>query len=139
MFKIIKKINSIENFEPWSGAVSTYNTIKNKGKLGDLERLIDKLYPDGINEGVLNDVLWFDSDWLYKELGIKDKEDKERAEKDDMITCLNDVYNLMFGNELNVITDFAIEMPNSYVDEDEMAIHIKGGKTHYVLKITKAE
>ncbi len=56
-----------------------------------------------------------------------------------MIACLNDVYDLMFGNDHNVGTDFASETPNSYVDEDKMAIHIKGGKTHYVLKITKAE
>ena len=63
----------------------------------------------------------------------------EQAEKDDMIACLNDIYDLMVGNVHNVGTDYGNEMPNSYVDEDEMAIHIKGGDTHYVLKITKAE
>ena len=139
MFKVVKEIDSIEKFEPWSGAVFTYNTIRDEGKLDDLERLIEELYPDGIEEGKLNDLLWFESAWLYEQLGIKDEEDKEQEEKDDMIACLNDIYDLVFGNDHNVGTDYASEMPDSYIDDDEMAIHIKGDETHYVLKITKAE
>lgn len=64
----------LTRFEPWSGAVDTYNTIWNAGKLTDLENLLEELYPDGIEETNLNDLLWFDSEWVLNTLGIEDEE-----------------------------------------------------------------
>lgn len=37
-------------YTPWSGAISTYETIEEAGKLEEFESLIDELYPDGIEE-----------------------------------------------------------------------------------------
>lgn len=68
---------SLRNFKPWSGAVDTYNHIANAGKLDELEDLLDELYPDGIGETELNDLLWFDSDWCYETLSITTKEELE--------------------------------------------------------------
>ena len=67
----------IQAFTPWSGAVDTYNTIWNEGKLDELEMLIDELYPDGIDETQLNDILWFDDEWLYEMLGIETDTDED--------------------------------------------------------------
>lgn len=47
--KIYKELD-LTNFEPWSGAVDTYNTIYNADKLNDLEFLLEELYPEGIEE-----------------------------------------------------------------------------------------
>ena len=66
----------LERFEPWSGAVDTYNTIHNANKLDELECLLDELYPDGIEETQLNDLLWFDSEWLLECLGIEEEEEE---------------------------------------------------------------
>ena len=63
--------SSLENFEPWSGAVSTYNRIWNEGKMSEFEQLLEDLYPDGIEETALNDILWFEEEWVYDELGIR--------------------------------------------------------------------
>lgn len=67
----------LTRFEPWSGAVDTYNTIYNANKLDDLEFLLEELYPDGIDETQLNDLLWFDSECLFESLGISEEEDEE--------------------------------------------------------------
>ena len=74
--KIYRELD-IHHFEPWSGAVDTYNTIWSAGKLDALENLLEELYPDGIEETNLNDLLWFETEWLYDALGITDEDDEE--------------------------------------------------------------
>ena len=70
MLKIYKE--SVTDFEPWEGAVSTYEAIEEEGKLEELDLLLDELYPDGISETQLNDILWFESGWAFAQLGIND-------------------------------------------------------------------
>ena len=77
--KIYKELD-LTNFEPWSGAIDTYNTIYNANKLDDLELLLEELYPDGIDETQLNDLLWFESDWLLESLGISEEEEEEEED-----------------------------------------------------------
>ena len=64
-------------YTPWSGAVDTYNTIEEAGKTEEFESLIDELYPDGIEEVKLNDILWFESDWILEMLGLSEEEEEE--------------------------------------------------------------
>ena len=71
--KVSYELN-LASFEAWSGAVSTLDRIREEGKVSDCEYLLEELYPDGIDETHLNDILWFDSDWLYEQLGISDDE-----------------------------------------------------------------
>ena len=66
----LKITMGIENFKPWSGAVSTWEEIQEAGKVEELDYLLEELYPEGIDEGKLNDLLWFESDWLFSQLGI---------------------------------------------------------------------
>jgi len=58
------------DFQAWSGATNTKNTIIDKDKAEDFDYLIEELYPDGLSETQLNDILWFDSDWVFEQLGI---------------------------------------------------------------------
>ena len=74
--KIYRELD-LTSFEPWSGAVDTYNTIYNADKLKELEFLLEELYPDGIEETQLNDLLWFESEWLLESLGISEEEEEE--------------------------------------------------------------
>lgn len=64
-------------YSPWSGAIDTYNTIEEAGKLEEFESLIDELYPNGIEEVTLNDILWFESDWILESLGLSEEEEDE--------------------------------------------------------------
>lgn len=59
------------DFQAWSGAVDTKNTIIDHDKQTDFEYLIDELYPDGLSETQLNDLLWFDAEWVFEQLGIE--------------------------------------------------------------------
>lgn len=68
---IIKYDLEIGKFKAWSGAVSTLERIINEGKEADFESLLDELFPDGLTETVLNDILWFDADWVYEALGME--------------------------------------------------------------------
>ena len=77
--KLYKELD-LTRFEPWSGAVDTYNTIYNAGKLDELESLLEDLYPDGIEETQLNDLLWFDDEWVLESLGISEEDDDEEEE-----------------------------------------------------------
>ena len=62
-------------YRPWSGAISTYERIEEEGKLDDLENLLEDVYPEGISMVGINDILWFDSDWVFEMLGITDDEE----------------------------------------------------------------
>lgn len=67
---------NIQEFTPWQGAVVTWEKIRDAGKLDDFGAiLIDALYPEGISKQTLNDLLWFDADFVLTELGIPQEEE----------------------------------------------------------------
>lgn len=67
--RIVKEI-SIEDFEGWSGANDTIEVIEKAGKVDEFDNLIEELYPDGLSETSLNDLLRFDYEWIYETLEI---------------------------------------------------------------------
>ena len=73
---IIKTEKNLRNFEAWSGAIETKNLILDAGLEEEFEGLIKELYPDGLSDTELNDILWFDSDWILENLGIKEEEEE---------------------------------------------------------------
>lgn len=75
--KIIDEGVNLRDFEAWSCAVDTKERIIEEGKEDEFENLIDEMYPEGISSVHLNDLLWFESDWIYETLGIKDEEEEE--------------------------------------------------------------
>lgn len=73
----IYRETSLENFEAWSGAVNTLDRVKEAGKCDELESIIEELYPDGMSETELNDLLWFEPETIYEWLGIEEEEEEE--------------------------------------------------------------
>jgi len=73
--KIITE-TSLDNFQAWEGAKQTLQKIREAGKVEDLEMLLDDIYPDGIDDVKLNDILWFDNDWVFESLGMKPEEEE---------------------------------------------------------------
>jgi hypothetical protein len=69
--RITKEISLLDH-DAWSGAVDTKETIIEHGKVRDFDFLMEDLYPDGMTETELNDILWFETDWIYDSLGIDD-------------------------------------------------------------------
>ena len=90
----------LERFEAWSGAKDTLDKIIDEGKCEELEGILEDMYPDGMTETELNDLLWFESESIYEWLGIRSEEQirKEIREaeqelnemEDDMANDLDD-------------------------------------------------
>ena len=72
----------LNSFEAWSGAKDTLDRIQREGKCAELENVLEELYPDGMTETELNDLLWFDSESVYEWLGIRSEEQIENEIKE---------------------------------------------------------
>ena len=71
---------NFSNFEPWSGAVSTWQRIIDEGKADEADRYLEEIEPaDGWTKTAINDLLWFDSDVVYKALGMRPDDCYERT------------------------------------------------------------
>ena len=57
--------------ELWSGGLHTYDKIAENCKLPDLIELLEELYPDGADITAINDLLWFEDDFIYEQLDIE--------------------------------------------------------------------
>lgn len=62
-----------ESYEPWSGAKDVWNALSSEDK-DQLEVMLEDLYPDGMSETELNDLLWHDSETVAEWLGYRDYE-----------------------------------------------------------------
>ena len=69
--KITSEI-SLKNFKAWAGGKATLNKLIELDKCDELEFILDDLYPDGLTETELNDILWFDDEWIFETLGIEE-------------------------------------------------------------------
>ena len=62
---------SLESFEAWSGGKDTLDRIIAEDKCDQLEAILEELYPDGMTDTQLNDLLWFEPDTVYQWVGIR--------------------------------------------------------------------
>lgn len=76
----VKIISSLSDYTPWSGAVSTWEEIVDNDLVDDLDFFLEEAYPDGLTMTELNDLLWFESDYIKEVLGLKEAEDEEEDE-----------------------------------------------------------
>ena len=74
---MIHKEESLRNFEFWSGAQYTAETLT-CSELDQIEAILEELYPDGMDETELNDFFWFENDAIAEMLGFEDWEALER-------------------------------------------------------------
>ena len=77
---LIIEERALSEFKAWSGAVETQERIIEAGLEEEFERLIDDCYPEGITSTQLNDILRFDSEWVYEALGMTEEEDEDEEE-----------------------------------------------------------
>jgi UDP-N-acetyl-D-mannosaminuronate dehydrogenase len=57
--------------ELWSEAVNTVNTVVKNDKTAELMELLEAIFDEATDIMTINDFLWFDSEYIYEELGIK--------------------------------------------------------------------
>lgn len=78
------RLDDLKLFNPWGGAKDTWKLILDQDKLDDLEKALEDMYPDGIAGTELNDLLWFEQEWVFDKLDI-DPIDLVKAKGDDII------------------------------------------------------
>ena len=74
---------SLSSFEPWSGAIDTYKYLDDHDLLDELESTLEELFPNGMDETALNDLLWFEPETVYEWLGVELNEDGEPLEEEE--------------------------------------------------------
>ena len=67
----------LNRFETWSGATDTIDKIKEFGLIDELEMLLEDIFPDGASKTEINDMLWFESEYIFECLGISEEEEEE--------------------------------------------------------------
>ena len=74
----IKQEIEIRDFHAWSGAKDTLETIIEHDKCEEFESLLEETQPEeGWRDVDINDLLWFESDWIFEMLGISEEEENE--------------------------------------------------------------
>lgn len=77
----LKILVDLSDYKPWSGAISMWDEIEAADKVDELEFMLEDIYPDGITMVELNDILWFEQDWVREQLGLFDVEEDEDFEE----------------------------------------------------------
>lgn len=74
----------------WSGAIDTLNTIQENNKEEELMSLLSlDCFSDTPDLTEVNDLLWFEDEWIFEMLGIdtdsddEDDDDEEEEDEDD--------------------------------------------------------
>ncbi len=72
---------ALRDFEFWSGAVSRANQLTLE-QLDQIEFELEELYPDGMTDTQVNDLFWFEEDFIAQCLGYEDWEALEADEEE---------------------------------------------------------
>ena len=99
----ITKEISLEEFEGWCGAEKTLDKIISEGKAEALEFILEDLYPEGMDETQLNDLLRFESDWCFEAVGIRTESEIEselKEAEEELESMMNDYRDEIDDEEL---------------------------------------
>ena len=100
--KITKEI-SLKRFDAWCGAEKTLDKIISEGKAEALEFILEDLYPEGMDETQLNDLLRFDSEWCFEAVGIRTESEIEselKEAEEELESMMNDYRDEIDDEEL---------------------------------------
>ena len=74
--------DSLRNFNFWSGARDTVKYLTDE-ELDTIEAILEDIYPDGMDEIQINDIFWFEDDWIAEMLGYADFEELMHRDDED--------------------------------------------------------
>ena len=116
---------SLRDFEFWSGAKTTAETIWDKfgGEGFDtIEREWELEYPDGMDETQVNDMFWFETDYIATLLGYRNWEHLERGDKSIKIKCTDIVWDV---DEDDDATDLPTDVEILLDDKDDIGDYLE--------------
>ena len=72
------ELNSVSAFPAWSGGKDTLNEVVERGAEDSLTELLEMVFDSSVpSDTEVNDFLWFERDYIYRELGFVDLMDDE--------------------------------------------------------------
>ena len=81
--KVYKEITSLYDFEPWSGAVETYNNIIKAGKSEEFIVNLESFFDcEEVSCTDINNLLWFAPETCYELVGL-DKDGNEKCDEEE--------------------------------------------------------
>lgn len=72
MKESVKLPMDIKDFVPCIEAKLTYNKILDAGKLDEFDKMLENMYPDGLSETELNNILLYEKRFIFDTLNIKE-------------------------------------------------------------------
>ena len=63
---------TLSNFKFWAGAADRVKYLT-ENELDTIEAELEELYPDGMDETYLNDMFWFDFDFICELIGTDEE------------------------------------------------------------------
>lgn len=73
---------SMTNFEFWSGAKDNARMLTYE-ELEELDYMMEELFPDGADETTINDLFWFDFEYVCELIGVKYDVNKDKIIRDE--------------------------------------------------------
>lgn len=70
---------SLSNFQFWSGAKANAEELTCE-QMDRLESILEEIYPEGMSDTEINDLMWFEFDLIKEWLGIEDDEEEDDEE-----------------------------------------------------------
>ena len=81
--KVYKEITSLYDFEPWSGAIDTYNKLLKAGKEEELVDHLKQVFAgEDVSETEINNMLWFEPEECFNLVGL-DKDGNEKSDEEE--------------------------------------------------------
>ena len=114
--------SSLSNFHPSERAKDLWDEIKENHKEEDLEYMLETLYPDGISDVALDDLLCYEEDWIRDliDLPLEDEETEDSTpDEDETLDDLDDEDIEPLDVESDIESEDDIE-PIEYDEEDEV-------------------
>lgn len=72
------ELNSVSAFPAWSGGEDTLNEVVERGAEDRLTELLEMVFDSSVpSDTEVNDFLWFERDYIYRELGFSDLLDED--------------------------------------------------------------
>lgn len=72
----------LRDFEFWSGARDRVECLY-LNDLDIIEDIFEELYPDGMEDAQINDIFWFEEDWIAEMLGYNSWKELEEDREED--------------------------------------------------------
>ena len=80
--KVIKEVNGFYDFEFWSEAEDTAQILEDNGDFETVMDMLEDIYPYGMTATELNDIFWFEKDFIAESLGYDSWEEYENHDED---------------------------------------------------------